>query len=482
MAGDHWISDNDLATLKRLLEGQKKVDNGPWPLTPPVSVHRVELFIGMDSDGKRFLTRNPVEPAEDAVFAPSVGAASTTVRSTGNFLDAPAQPPAVPQPDPVPAAGPAGGSARGLPGPVATGPVQPHRWRGSLLAGAVADALGAPIENDTIERIRERTTPAGLVDFIPAYDGIGTITDDTQMTLFTCDAMIRANIRRRTAGSADVHQELQLAYQRWLHTQGTPWERARGPRETSEQPGGWLLGHRELFHRRAPGATCFFALKEYARTGVRATFTHTVNNSKGCGGVMRAAPVALWSADPAEVFAVGAASAALTHSHPSGYLPAGAFAVIVGQLVRGGELAAAIDLVRRLLRGWNGHEETLACLEQALRLAEQGPPTPEKVAALGGGNVGETALAIGVYAVLSTQDLSSAQLVAINHNGDSDSTGSIAGNIAGAIYGEQALHQPWLDRLELREVISTMADDALTEFGPSPRNDDQWRERYAVPR
>ncbi|TVT56821.1 ADP-ribosylglycohydrolase family protein [Amycolatopsis rhizosphaerae] len=475
MAGDHWISDNDLATLKRLLEGQKKVDSGPWPLTPPVSVHRVELFIGLDSDGKRFLTRNPVEPPEDSLFAPSVGAASTTVRSSGNFLDAPgpAQPPAAPPPSEVPAV-PAG--------PVVTGPIQPHRWRGSVLAGAVADALGAPIENDTIERIRERTTPAGLVDFIPAYDGIGTITDDTQMTLFTCDAMIRANIARRTGRPSDVHHELQLAYQRWLHTQGTSWERARGPRETSERPGGWLLDHRELFHRRAPGATCFFALKEYARTGERATFTHTVNNSKGCGGVMRAAPVALWSEDPAEVFAVGAASAALTHSHPSGYLPAGAFAVIVGQLVRGGELGAAIDLARHLLRGWDGHEETVACLEQALRLAEQGPPTPEKVASLGGGNVGETALAIGVYSVLSTQDLSSAQLVAINHNGDSDSTGSIAGNIAGAIYGEQALHRPWLDRLELREVISTMADDALTEFGPSPRSDDQWLQRYAIPR
>ncbi|MFD8492004.1 ADP-ribosylglycohydrolase family protein [Amycolatopsis sp. NPDC059657] len=445
MAGDHWISENDLATLTRLLEGQRVVDGRAEPLNPPVSVHRLELFIGIDSDGKRFLTRNPARPVDSKVLAPSVGSASTTVRA-----------------------------------PVAvthSAEIAAHRLRGSLLAGAVGDALGAPIESDSIDRIRERTGPHGLTDFVPAYEGLGTITDDTQMTLATADAIIRAHAGLRRGAQVDTHYELQLGYQRWLHTQGVPWERARGPHEHSERPDGWLMTHRDLFHRRAPGATCFFALKGFAQTGEMATFTRTINNSKGCGGVMRAAPIALWSDDPAAVFALAAASGALTHSHPSGYLSAGAFAVIIQQLLREVPLLAAIDVAKAQLANWNGHEEQTVALDQAIRLAQQGPPTPEKIATLGGGNVGETALAIGVYATLVTNTLDEALLVAVNHSGDSDSTGSVAGNLAGAVHGEQALRASWLDRLELRDVIAQVADDLRAEFGPNPPGGD-WFQRY----
>ncbi|GAA1966333.1 hypothetical protein GCM10009754_43440 [Amycolatopsis minnesotensis] len=101
-----------------------------------------------------------------------------------------------------------------------------------MLAGAVGDSLGAPseskpikskpIESRPIEQIRERTTPQGLVDFIPAHDGIGTITDDTRMTLFTAEALIRAHSAVRHGGTADPRRSPQLAYQRWLHTQGVP--------------------------------------------------------------------------------------------------------------------------------------------------------------------------------------------------------------------------------------------------------------------
>ncbi|MBB4856066.1 ADP-ribosylglycohydrolase [Mycobacteroides chelonae] len=47
----------------------------------------------------------------------------------------------------------------------------------------------------------------------------------------------------------------------------------------------------------------------------------------------------------------------------------------------------------------------------------------------------------------------------MNHSGDSDSTGSIAGNILGAMWGQRALPPDWLEKLELREVITTVADD-----------------------
>jgi ADP-ribosyl-[dinitrogen reductase] hydrolase len=361
-------------------------------------------------------------------------------------------------------------------------PATRSRLRGSLLAGAIGDALGAKTEFDSIDRIREIAGPAGITDLIPAYGGIGRITDDTQMTLFTLEGLIRAHAgRRREQGSfatAPVEQSLQQAYQRWLHTQGVSWDRARGPHDTSTEPDGWLIGNRELFSRRAPGLTCFSELEAYGKTGVRAGIDKPVNNSKGCGGVMRAAPVALWSDDLAEVFRLGAESAALTHGHPSGYLSSGAFAVIVHELLQGKPLLDAVATARGELEKYQGHEEQSVALDQALALARQGAPTPEKLETLGQGNIGETALSMSVYVALTTTDANSALLVSVNHSGDSDSTGSVCGNLVGAMYGEQALRPDWLEKLELAGVIGQLADDALAEFWPDAPGDDRWYVRY----
>ncbi|SEB40446.1 ADP-ribosylglycohydrolase [Amycolatopsis tolypomycina] len=362
--------------------------------------------------------------------------------------------------------------------PPKKGPDLRSRLRGSLLAGAIGDALGAKTEFDSIDRIREIAGPDGITDFIPAYGGVGRITDDTQMTLFTLEALIRAHAQQRKTGSADVVHSLQLAYQRWLHTQGVTWDRARGPQSTVEAADGWLITHQELFSRRAPGLTCFGELEAYGRSGVRGTIERPVNNSKGCGGVMRAAPIALWSDDLAEVFRLGAESAALTHGHPSGYLSSGCFAVIMHELLHGRPLLDAIATARAELVKHPGHEEQSEALDAALAL--EGPPTPEKLESLGQGNVGETALSMSVYVALTTTDADSALLAAVNHSGDSDSTGSVCGNLVGAMYGEEALRKSWLDRLELREVIVGLADDALTEFGPDAPGDDRWFARYPV--
>ncbi|UOX87249.1 ADP-ribosylglycohydrolase family protein [Amycolatopsis sp. FBCC-B4732] len=364
--------------------------------------------------------------------------------------------------------------------PKPKGPDLRSRLRGSLLAGAIGDALGAKTEFDSIDRIREIAGPAGITDFIPAYGGVGRITDDTQMTLFTLEALIRAHAQRRRTGSADVVHSLQLAYQRWLHTQGVAWDRARGPQSALEAPDGWLITHQELFSRRAPGLTCFGELEAYGRSGVRGTVERPINNSKGCGGVMRAAPIAVWSDDLAEVFRLGAESAALTHGHPSGYLSSGCFAVVVHELLHGKPLLDAVATARAELVKHAGHEEQSAALDAALALAEQGPPTPEKLESLGAGNIGETALSMSVYVALTTTDADTALLASVNHSGDSDSTGSVCGNLVGAMYGEGALRQSWLERLELRDVIVGLADDAITEFGPGAPGDDRWFARYPV--
>ncbi len=333
------------------------------------------------------------------------------------------------------------------------------RVLGSILGGAVGDALGGPVEFLPIEEIRQRFGPQGTVGFEWAYGGRGKITDDTQLTLFTIEGLIHAR-----HGEADPVTVLQHAYQRWLHTQGIPWERAAG--RFAREPDDGLISVPELFDRRAPGATVMAALTAFADGAPSPSPERPLNDSKGCGAVMRAAPFALWSDDPHEVFSMAARAGALTHGHPSGYLSAGAHAVMVQRLLAGGALSDAVESARAELAGWPRHDETERALAGAVELAGRGRPTPETIAdRLGGGWVGEEALAIGLCAALVASDLADGLLLAVNHSGDSDSTGSICGNLLGAIHGASAIPDRWLDELELRRVIERLTDDLIAATG-----------------
>ncbi|MFS8100931.1 ADP-ribosylglycohydrolase family protein [Lentzea alba] len=353
-------------------------------------------------------------------------------------------------------------------------PPDDGRLRGCLIAGAIGDALGANTENLPMEVVHERHGPDGITDLPDEAH----ITDDTQMTLFTFEAVIRAHVQERTTGTFDLTGVTQHAYQRWLHTQKTPWDKARGVASTLEEPDGWLVGHRDLFRMRAPGLTCTSALQEYARTGEQATITKPVNNSKGCGGAMRVAPVAFVSDDPGRVFALAAANAALTHGHPSGYLSAGVFAVLVHQLLRGKGLLEAVETAMSSLARREGHEEVAQAIEHAIELAALGDPSVARVEELGRGGVGDTALAIALYAALVTDDPNEALLISVNHGGDSDSTASMCGNLVGALHGIDKIRPDWVERVQFRDVIERMAADWAAETHPLPPVTQEWFVRY----
>jgi hypothetical protein len=81
---------------------------------------------------------------------------------------------------------------------------------------------------------------------------------------------------------------------------------------------------------------------------------------------------------------------------------------------------------------------------------------------LGGGWIAEEALAISLYCALSATDVRSGVVLAVNHGGDSDSTGSMAGQLLGAMYGATAIPRAWRNLLELGAVIEAMAYDLAT--------------------
>jgi ADP-ribosylglycohydrolase len=361
------------------------------------------------------------------------------------------------------------------------------RVRGSLLGGAIGDALGGPVEFWDTARILAECGDAGVREYVAervgGQDVHGRITDDTQMTLFTMEGLIRASVRT-DRGLGFTIGVVDHAYDRWLDTQ-----ELSGPDGSRD---GWLQDEKWLYSRRAPGNTCLSALhakrqgeKPMPKFGLEAR-----NDSKGCGGVMRSAPFGWvpqeWAPSFDSNFEAAAEAAGYTHGHPTGKLASGALAVIVAALMQGHQLRAAVDEALTVLEGKRDHDETSAALRAALAAVGR-PTTPETVESLGGGWIAEEALAIGVFAARSCpepEQFVEALALAVTHSGDSDSTGAICGNILGALHGEGAIPAELAFELEGRGAMLELADDFVYEFTQRDRlhgaygPDTRWSQRY----
>lgn len=349
------------------------------------------------------------------------------------------------------------------------------KCRGSLVGGAVGDSLGYAVEFDSLHEIHRKYGENGIHNY-ELENGVAVFSDDTQMSLFTAEGLLngRAN---GAVWDTDLLPYVRDAYVNWYYTQ------TAHPLAFSDD---WLTHIRNLWKRRAPGNTCMSALGVISTTDSRPV----VNNSKGCGGVMRVAPIGIYSAaHNSEVdmvkagFLAGAASD-LTHKHPLSTFASMAHAMIVADCIAHDKVNRekfrfiVIQRVFKLLELYYKDDTILQNLkvqiERALDLAESDASDTEAIRYLGEGWVGDEALAIAVFCVMRhIDDFQKCIISAVNHNGDSDSTGSIAGNIIGASLGYSKIPLNYLTTLELHEVLVSVADDLC---GCS--SEEQMTERY----
>ena len=324
-------------------------------------------------------------------------------------------------------------------------------FAGCLLGGAVGDALGAPLEFMSLSEIRRRYGGRGITGYEHAYGRKGAVTDDTQMTLFTAEGLLEAHLAQR---ESDIIPSVHAAYLRWLQTQG--YSEKASLNDTNRK--GRLIEVGALHARRAPGNTCLSALA----SGKVGTVDHKINDSKGCGGVMRVAPVGLFYEDFEIAFDKGCETAAITHGHPTGILAAGCLACMISLIISGATLQTSIHVTMQTLRMKPGHEECFRAIENALSALNYGQPSGEIVEKIGAGWVAEESIAIAIYSAwVANGDFEKGVLLAVNHSGDSDSTGAITGNILGALSGKEAIPANWLEELELSEVIEEISSDLL---------------------
>lgn len=320
---------------------------------------------------------------------------------------------------------------------------------GGFRGGAVGDALGEPVEFLSAQERKERWGDRGVEGYV--HDGWGHFTDDTQMTLFTAEALI---VQAQTGEPLPI--ALHKAYLRWLLTQEIRPQHLHPDQFDQE---GFLLDHQELYQRMGPGRTCLTALARAWHLGMPA-----INDSKGCGGLMRVAPIGFWAALqgaqwPLErTFQVASIAAQLTHGHPCGYLSAGAFAAILQEVCNDTPLNEATAFVCDYMEKLGETSKpTRSALEHAVALAESGASWTEAVDRLGAGWVAEEILATAVFLGWVADDFDSAIRLAANHPGDADSVGAIAGQLLGTVLGAGTIGSRWTDRIVAYSIVENTA-------------------------
>jgi ADP-ribosylglycohydrolase len=320
-----------------------------------------------------------------------------------------------------------------------------RRASGCLFGLALGDALGAPCEFLSVNSIRARFPPDGLIQ--PEGDP-ARVTDDTQMALAVGEALMQTP---RPYTPAHLERRLRQTFVAWL---------------------------RDPENNRAPGRTCLQACGRLEQ-GVPWQQA-TVASSKGSGANMRVAPVGLLPAGPKGISQVTRAAiaqfqAAMTHGHPTAMAASDLTAQTIAELISGcspQELPVRLrtyaeeqrtvyhadwlgSLWQRpgitspemfIARGWDECLATLDRLDEALRQSDR---EQDPCLATGEGWIAEEAFATGLLCFLLYPDdpIAALHRAAVTA-GDSDSIACLTGAFAGAYHGFWAWPKEWIKRIE----------------------------------
>ena len=299
--------------------------------------------------------------------------------------------------------------------------------RGSLLLGALGDAIGYPIEflpEAAIDGIAYKST----LRFKDLITKNLVVSDDTQMTLFTLEALLGEPI--------DIIDSVYNHYLDWLWTQIY----AEDPRKAFDSPNVSRIKNEEVLHyQRAPGFTCMSALG----SGRKGTLDDRINDSKGCGGVMRLSPIAIYYAynnkySIDEISMLGTESSAITHGHDMSMLASYHLTNLLVRIIRSPNRSlqenvrdSLTDTINKL-SSLNYVEDYKQLIEKSIELSKLNKNDRECIHELGEGWIAEEAVAIAIFASLKYSNKpKEALLCSVNHKGDSDSTGMITGIILG---------------------------------------------------
>lgn len=324
----------------------------------------------------------------------------------------------------------------------------------TILMGSLGDAMGYQIEfmNETeIDSLFSNE-----VSFEKLTNQPLIVSDDTQMSLYTLEGIYNDKL--------DPVNSIYQCYLDWAWTQLY----SINPNMTLLHPNVSKLARLSIMRQaHAPGRTCMDALM----LGKMGTFSSRINHSKGNGGIMRLAPLAVYYAvnsDYSEhkIANLGVDVSCITHGHNLSIIASYHFAYLLA-LIAKDEHAVLEELVLGSLdvtvKQFSDFPEILEyqlLIEKSISLVHENFPNDRyALNQIGEGWVAEEALAIALYCSLRyPKDPKNALLSSVNHKGDSDSTGILTGNIMGLLHGNTDRYLHILKRINVYNVITSLVE------------------------
>lgn len=358
--------------------------------------------------------------------------------------------------------------------------------RGGFLGAAAGDALGYCVQEMSLEDIYQQFGPEGLQGY-DMLNGYAQISANTQTMLFTANGILHGETRGAMRGvMAPYASYLRLAYQDWLTTQSYA--------RRSTLSGGrrhicWLCHVPELNARRSPDRATLLAL-EQSSVG---TMGEPISRAKGAAGLTRSVSVGLYAfgggdASRQEAAQVSAESAALTHGDPVGFLPAAYLGDLLHRLCyekptsfRAAVSAVQEDMAAQFGSSYGEIRRINALLRQAESLADSSAHPADAMEQLRPDEA-DRVLAAACYVCLKFPgDFDRGIVAAVNHSYDSAAVGTVAGALLGTSVGTEGIPEFYLEPLELRPIITELADD-LHRGCPMGQGsvlfDDDWNDKY----
>ncbi len=304
-----------------------------------------------------------------------------------------------------------------------------EKLRAVMLGHAVADALGVPVEFASREELDG--APVSAMEGFGTYPyPAGCWSDDTSMALATLDSM--------KGGEVDF-DDIMARFGAWYY-------------KDEYTPTG------EMFD---VGNTCSFAIHNYTELGMSYTSCGLSDEgSNGNGALMRIHPFIIyaWAREmsTAEWVEMVSVASSLTHAHRRSRIGCGIYGFILMHLLKEPSKAAVGAALEEAEEYYAEDYE----IGHYARLFSDGFKNTPRELIKSGGYVVDT-LEAAVWCILNTDSYKECALAAVNLGDDTDTVGAIAGGLAGALYGYDAIPAEWLELLKRREYIEDMCKTAV---------------------
>lgn len=338
-------------------------------------------------------------------------------------------------------------------------------YRGCLVGGAVGDALGAPVRFMTLTEIKEKYGECGINNIVLGRKGRAELTENTQLTLFTAEGLLRAECRGNNIGVSDVLHCMYHSYLRWTYTQGLGVIE-----EEKDIYDGILIKQKDFYTKKINRPNYLISIIN----GEIGVIEKPINLNRDCRGIMRVAPIGLFYR-PNYTMNKATDCVAITHGDHLAQISAGIFTYIISDISVGVNIEDAIEDSIKELSKYNNVLRIKDLIEKAKVLATNKKSDEICIKELGNGWLPEEMLAIAVFCSLRYKNnFEQAIIAAVNIDGDSSTVASMVGNILGIYLGISKVPKKWSNKVELIDILLKISDDLLIGYC----DESEWWSKY----